>query len=470
MRHVTRINESAEDYLRFAAFLRGVETYGLDDGGFAAGTLVVGTQFDYGNLSNFERRVLKNIVPFYTWTRYNVPLQIRSLWMEPGKVNKLLRFHEEVMKAWTGESQDENQTLPEWLRRRGGWMTTMTSPYTDPETVLGQIFGLKEDPIAAFIESPLSDLGMLFNATINPLQIVNMDEVINNLNPIVGRTAYEFLTGRSYVSGRELDSDAPAPRWAVPFAAARGRRNDEGELVFSQKWAQFFRNVAPPFAQIERLAAPLLGDERQRRRWLTTVGSQLLATPLYTVDPNQQAFSINQYARGVNEALRAGIINYDDKRDVATRLLAQGYTPEQIRELGLADMPGDPTALNFEELGRARRASQSEDEISRFLETLPSEVAETFIYRRGFRGLRGYEAVEAWNNRSPINELGALFLPETNAAFADWFSRLPESEQLGLVFQYGYGPYRGAEAVQRWYVERGLPNRPPNLGSADFLS
>jgi hypothetical protein len=470
MRHVTRVNESAEDYLRFAAFLRGVDTYGLDDGGFAAGSWVIGTQFDYSNLSDFERRVMKNIIPFYTWTRYNVPLQVRSLWMEPGKVARVLRFHEEVVKAWTGESKDENQTLPEWLQRRGGWMTTMTSPLTDPETALGQIFGLKEDPIAAFIESPLTDLGMLFNATLNPLQIINMPEVINNLNPIVGKTAYEFLTGRSYVSGRELDSDAPAPRWAVPYAALRGRRDEEGELVFSQKWANFYRNVAPPFAQIERLAAPLLGDERMRRRWLTTVGSQLLATPLYTVDPNQQAFAINQYARGVNEALKAGIINFDDKREVVSRLLTQGYSPEQIRDLGLADMPGDPTALNFDELARARRASASENEISTFLETLPPEVAETFIFRRGFRGLRGAQAVEAWNNRAPINELGALYLPEVNAAFSDWFKRLPESEQLGFVFQYGYGPYRGAEAVQRWYAERGLPNRPPGLGSADFLS
>ena len=467
MRHVTRVNESAEDYLRFAAFLRGVDTYGLEDGGFAAGTWVVGTQFDYANLSDFERRVMKNAIPFYTWTRYNVPLQIRSVWMEPGKVNRLLRFHEEVVKAWTGESKEDEQSLPEWLRRRGGWMTTMQTPFTDPETPLGRIFGFKEDPVAAFIESPLSDLGMLFNATLNPLQLMNTDEVVNNLNPILGRTVYELATGRSYVSGRELDSDAVAPRWAAPIAWARGRRNDDGELVFSQKWAQTFRNLLPPFAQAERLLAPLLGDERARRRWLTTLGSQLVAAPTYTVDPNQQAFAITTYAQGIQDALDDGIIGFDDKRDVARRLLDMGYPASDIARLGLAE--NDPSTLNFDELARARRNVTSEEQISRFLETLPDSVAEQFIFSRGFRGQTGVDAVEAWRNRQPIDELGALALPEINAAFADWFGRLSESDKLGLVFRYGYGPYRGAEAVQQWSTRGGLPNRPPGLGSADFL-
>jgi hypothetical protein len=468
MRHVTRVNESSEDYLRFAAFLRGADTYGLDDGGFAAGTWVVGTQFDYADLSSFERRVMKNIIPFYTWTRRNVPLQIRSVWMEPGKVNRLLRFHEEVVKAWTGEDKEQDSALPEWVRRRGGWMTTMTSPMQDPETVLGRIFGLKEDPIAAFIESPLTDLGMLFNATISPLQLLNRDEIINNLNPLVGKAAFELVTGRSYTSGRELDSDALAPRWAQPFALLRNRRNDDGELVFSQQWAQFFRNVLPPFAQAERLLAPLFGDDRMRRRWLTTMGSQILASPLYTVDPNQQAFAINNYAQGINEALREGIINFDDKREAARRLLDMGYDPARIAELGLSEL--DPGGLNFEELSRARRNVATEEEISAFLETLPPNVAEIFIYRRGFRGKTKAEAVEAWRSREPINELGALFLPEIESAFADWFGRLSESDKLGFVFKYGYGPYRGAAAVQEWSSRGGVPNRPPGLGSADFLS
>jgi hypothetical protein len=470
MRHVTRVNEGTEDYLRFAAFLRGVDSYGLEDGGLAAGSWVKGTQFDYADLSDFERRVMKNIMPFYTWTRYNVPLQVRSIWMEPGKVARLLRFHEEVVKAWTGESKEDNESLPEWLRRRGGWMTTMKTPFTDPESRLGQIFGLKEDPIAAFIESPISDLGMLFNATLNPLQFVNMDEVINNLNPIIGRTAYEFLTGNSYVSGRELNTDAPAPRWAAPWAAIRGRKSEEGDYLFSQKAAQFMRNVVPPFAQIERLAAPLLGDERMRRRWLTTLGSQLLAVPLYTVDPNQQAFAISQYAQGIQEALKANIISYEDKRDVVRRLLEQGYEPEQIRQLGLAEDSMDPTGLNFDELARARRNTATENQISQFLETLPPDVADNFIYRRGFRGLRGLEAVEAWRNRTPVDELSTLFLPEAEAAFGQWFKAQPLDQQLELVFRYGYGPYRGSDAVERWLVERGVPNRPAGTGAADYLS
>ena len=50
---------------------------------------VKGSQFDYMDVSKFERDWLKRSMPFYTWTRKNIPIQLKHLVLNPQRAEKL---------------------------------------------------------------------------------------------------------------------------------------------------------------------------------------------------------------------------------------------------------------------------------------------------------------------------------------------------------------------------------------------
>jgi hypothetical protein len=66
--------------------------------------------FDYGELSQFEKTFMKRMIPFYTWTRKNIALQVRTLRRNPGmQVNQLKPFRgrdneNEQMVQWEAEA------------------------------------------------------------------------------------------------------------------------------------------------------------------------------------------------------------------------------------------------------------------------------------------------------------------------------------------------------------------------------
>ncbi|RLJ03646.1 MAG: hypothetical protein DRP08_03350, partial [Candidatus Aenigmatarchaeota archaeon] len=72
--------------------------------------------FDYlpeTGLTAFEREWMRRIIPFWTWTRNNIPLQIEMMMKQPGKYANL----EKLRQSMFGEKEKvEFQTLPEWIK------------------------------------------------------------------------------------------------------------------------------------------------------------------------------------------------------------------------------------------------------------------------------------------------------------------------------------------------------------------
>lgn len=71
-------------------------------------------QFDYSQLSNVEKQVFRRIIPFYTWTRKNVPLQLEALITTPNKpigVNKFIGSFVET----NYDGVPDERYLPDWM-------------------------------------------------------------------------------------------------------------------------------------------------------------------------------------------------------------------------------------------------------------------------------------------------------------------------------------------------------------------
>jgi len=76
------VGSTIENNARLAHFISQIQKgMSFDD----AAKSVKKFLFDYGNLSATEKNVFKRVIPFYTWTRKNLPLQLGELMQQPAK-------------------------------------------------------------------------------------------------------------------------------------------------------------------------------------------------------------------------------------------------------------------------------------------------------------------------------------------------------------------------------------------------
>ena len=71
--------------------------------------------FDYRALTRFESQILRRVIPFYSFTRKNLELQLKTLGENPERINQILSFFENISEA-TGLSDEDRQALPDYLR------------------------------------------------------------------------------------------------------------------------------------------------------------------------------------------------------------------------------------------------------------------------------------------------------------------------------------------------------------------
>ena len=251
--------------------------------------------FDYSDVSRFERDVLKRFMPFYTWTRKNIPAQLKSLVLNPQRAEKLHlakeqfehetgdldysdygkfwgdrvpvflgRESEGVVKAFTMLNIVPMSDLQRLLKP-GPLLAEMTTPWLKtPLESLANYDTFRKKPIKAF-EGEAKDY---FGVNLPPrlwhlAQIIVPLTELNRLNPagVFGERLKDEATGMITSTAaygglgamRETAMDAPEiARWIRFFSGGavwdvdlhkhryienRNLKKDRAELKGKMKWA-----------------------------------------------------------------------------------------------------------------------------------------------------------------------------------------------------------------------------------------
>ncbi|MDD5220149.1 MAG: hypothetical protein PHV11_06265 [Candidatus Bipolaricaulis sp.] len=145
--------------------------------------------FDYlpeTGLTAFERLYMRRLVPFYVWTRNNVPLQIEQMMKQPGKYANL----EKVRQSMFGEKEfKELASLPDWMQE----MFIAPLPWKDDagRTLWAQL------------DLPLEDINKL------PINSSGIREIASMLTPFLKFPMERYFNKNMYFGGDIYNPDLP---------------------------------------------------------------------------------------------------------------------------------------------------------------------------------------------------------------------------------------------------------------------
>ena len=218
-----RGNATAENWGRLTHYLYRTRREGMHP--TAAAHQVRKAHFDYEDLTETERRLFKSYIPFYTWTRKNVPYQLEQILSRPGRVatfNKVAQESEYASGVQSGEViGNALDNMPLAFKFGSG--------YVNPQIGLADLFRV-EDPkqlasmLTPGIQLPLElALGQNF-FTGQPLrggthELTPTNRFFGGIADLLGQggTTSRFVPGKGTVYGPGMSPTMDLITGQVPF-------------------------------------------------------------------------------------------------------------------------------------------------------------------------------------------------------------------------------------------------------------
>ena len=184
-RYIAATTRLAQDFNREAENIGRLTHYlyrrrSLGESAADAAFRVKIAHFDYEDLTDFEQRVMKKVFPFYTWTRKNIPYQVRQIVAQPGRYSAFPKLAQEAQYAASGT--EGSGPVPEFVSEGFGFQV----PFGEDTFFMPQ-FGV-------------SDLEV-FQGPDEAFQRVKQQ-----LNPFA-KVPAEMALNRSFFTGAPIDSE-----------------------------------------------------------------------------------------------------------------------------------------------------------------------------------------------------------------------------------------------------------------------
>jgi hypothetical protein len=288
-------NMQVEDIIRLGVGLDTMRWGGSVEDGLER---IAKSQFDYSELTEFERNVMQRFMPFYTWTRKNVPYQLQQLGKHPNKYNAVMNAKRNL--EWGTE---EEGYVPDYLLQPFGIRMPFTASgarvYSVPDLPFQDL--LRYDPTAR----QTGELG-------DPLYGVK--ETLQNfawqLSPIV-KTPVEMafqkklagygapFTGEKVIAPQPIRS-IPGLMQALETVGWATKDKKEGWQM-ADHTLYLVTNALPAFSTFRRL---IPSEEKYQERFFETMFSSMAGLSVKRNTPEMQQ-SYFKYLRYLKSKLDA---------------------------------------------------------------------------------------------------------------------------------------------------------------------
>ena len=307
-RFMRRRQEDVEATVRGALAYRVIKEGGTMDDAIGA---VMKFHFDYDDLSKYERSGIRSVVPFYTWTRKNLPLMMEQIVQNPQKFNRFYQAKNEIE-----ELSPEEQIIPSYFTEN----MAVRLPFNIGQ---GQAYGLPDLPFTSIndVSDPTS--------------------AISQVSPFI-KTPIEYAFGKQFFKGIPLkDEYKPVPSWleGIPGifpalnAAGLAQRNADGRWSMKQKNLYVMESMLPAYGKARRLfPAEEEYSERTLANWLSFGFGAGIRSNTPTERRNEAFKRVNRELERVSTLNELGYLTEDDKQPRFGQTVNAAY-----KYLGIAD-------------------------------------------------------------------------------------------------------------------------------------
>ena len=177
--------------------------------------------FDYGDLTEFETNVMKRLVPFYTFMRKNMELQLDTLLTKPHTVNNARRMLRNQREA---SVSSENREL------------------------------LKNNDMTKVILPSFNGKQITYDTN---LPWFDNKSMLGSLNPII-KTPLEYATNKNFTYGNDIESYGGQVKEASPLESLLGgilgktEIGADGEKYIDAKTKHIITNALPSVRTVDR--------------------------------------------------------------------------------------------------------------------------------------------------------------------------------------------------------------------------
>jgi len=287
-----RLGAFIEDYQKSKAMITALKKGSkLDE----AIKLAEKAGFDYSKITPFEQKVMKRLIPYYTFMRKNAELQISTFAKNPERILNQKKVADSLSNMFGEDTTEEDlEGLPDWVLNGLGFKVSEGRYMSKLGLPLEEFIGRVNDPLG----STLSSLNPIIKYPLEAKLGLDFfrDKEIVDLKSIAPATGEKLM---------ELKEDGNLPAWIDEALNVDSYVGSDGETRYtaSPKALHLLRNL--PTSRMQNTFEKIFDKDMESvDKWL----SFLSGGKIYEIDQEQQKYFKER----------------DLRRDIEDQLLGQG--------------------------------------------------------------------------------------------------------------------------------------------------